>query len=149
MFALGNRDETTWRAEEAPALMGILSCSFAVVIFGFVPDLAAAAQLKSEIAWRISALLLALAHGGIIFANVRGRGRVAERGELRMGSDRPAMAVHWIGALLVLVQLVPALGFFTPFLFFAYLLNLLWLLLMSAMAFVLILIAARSREDSR
>ena len=54
-------------------------------------------------------------------------------------------AVHWIGLALAIAALAPALGFFAPFLFFTYLLNLIWLSMMSAMAFVLLLIEARTR----
>ena len=126
--------------------MGILSCSFAVVVFGFVPDLAAAAQLPPETALRVSGLLLAVTHAGIIFGNVRSRHGVAERTTLRFGGARPTMSVHWIGGALVVAQLAPALGVFPTYLFFVYLLNLLWLLLMSAFAFVLALMALHTRE---
>ena len=56
------------------------------------------------------------------------------------------MSVHWIGGALVVAQLAPALGVFPTYLFFVYLLNLLWLLLMSAFAFVLALMALHTRE---
>ena len=146
MFALEGRDRESWRREEAPALLGVVSCSLAVVLFSYVPDLAVAARLPTESAWRVSALLLSVGHAGILFANVASRGRAARHVDLRIGGSRPFMGVHAVGAVLAVAPAATALGLFTPWLFFTYLLNLLWLMTMSGYAFVQILIQSRATD---
>jgi len=59
------------------------------------------------------------------------------------------MGVHYLGSCMAVVLLVAAVGLLSSWLFFFYLLNLLWLLLMSAYAFGIFLVEAISpRTDA-
>ncbi len=145
VMVLGGRENGAWQPDDAPALIALLGCSLGVVVFGFVPDLARASHLEPTHAWRVSGLLLGSYHLAIIVAHSRARWRVNLRGERQIGRSGPLMAVHVIGISLVLAQFLTVAGFFSPWLFFSYLLNLVFLLLMAGYAFVAILVEARSQ----
>ncbi len=122
-----------------------MGSSLGVVVFGFVPDLARAAHLAPGEVWRVSGLLLASFHLAIIVATFFGRRRVRARGESQIGGSGSLLTVYAIGSFLVLAQVLTAVGFFSGWLFFVYLLNLLWLLLMAAYAFILALVEKRGQ----
>jgi len=123
--------------------MGLLACSLGVVFFGFVPDLIEAARLEPEQAWRVSAFLFASYHLVVIVRQYQSRSRVIARDDRLFGS-RPLIAVHYTGLGLVAALFLPAAGFFPSWLFFFYLLNLLWLLLMATYSFAILLLEAIS-----
>jgi hypothetical protein len=131
-----------------PLLIGLLSCSLGVVFFGFVPDLVHAAHLDLGHTWQVSALLFASYHLAVILIQYRSRRRVLARDAPLFGSG-PLLQVHYIGICLVVALFLTAAGFLPSWLFFFYLFNLLWLLLMSAYAFGIFLVEAVSlRPDA-
>lgn len=131
-----------------PLLIGLLACSLGVVFFGFVPDLVHAAHLDLGHTWQVSAFLFASYHLAVILIQYRSRRRVLARDAPLFGSG-PLMGVHYTGLCMAVVLLVVAVGFLPSWLFFFYLLNLLWLLLMSAYAFAIFLVEAISpRPDA-
>ncbi len=141
VIVLGGRDRGTWQPSDPFFLTGLLSCSLGVVFFGFVPDLVRAAHLDAGHAWRVSAFLFATYHLGVLVVQARSRRRVLSQESHLLGS-RPLLAVHYAGALMTAALFVVAAGFLSSWLFFAYLLNLLWLLLMAAYAFGMFLVEA-------
>ncbi|MGD8280773.1 MAG: hypothetical protein PVF69_06430 [Gemmatimonadota bacterium] len=126
-----------------PLLIGLLACSLGVVFFGFVPELVRAARLDVGHTWRVSAFLFASYHLAVIFSQYRSRRRVIARDAPLFGSGS-LLGVHYVGACLVVALLLTAAGVLPAWLFFFYLLNLLWLLLMSAYAFAIFLVEAIS-----
>lgn len=145
VIVLGGRDRGTWQAGDVPLLIGLLACSLGVVFFSFTPDLVHAAHLDFGQAWRVSAFLFASYHLFVIFSQYRSRRSVLDRDEPLFGS-RPLLGVHYIGFFIAFPLLLTAVGILSSWLFFFYLLNLLWLLLMSAYAFAIFLVEAISSK---
>ena len=148
VIVLGGRARGAWQPGDTPILIGLLACSLGVVFFGFVPDLVQAAHLDSARTWQVSAFLFASYHLAVVLIQYRSR-RSVIAGDAPLFGSRPLVGVHYIGLCLIAALLVTAAGFLSSWLFFFYLLNLLWLLLMSAYAFGIFLVeAVSSRPDA-
>ena len=143
VIVLGGRNRGTWQPGDAPILIGLLACSLGVVFFGFVPDLVHAAHLDLGRAWQVSAFLFASYHLAVILIQYWSRRRVITSDSPLFGS-RPLLMVHYIGLCSVIALFLTAAGLLSSWLFFFYLFNLLWLLLMSAYAFAIFLVEAVS-----
>jgi hypothetical protein len=145
VIVLGGRDRGTWQPGDVPLLIGLLACSLGVVFFSFTPDLVHAAHLDLGQAWRFSAFLFASYHLVVILSQYRSRRRVLDRDAPLFGS-RPLLGVHYIGFCFAVPLFLTAVGILSSWLFFFYLLNLLWLLLMSAYAFAIFLVESISSK---
>jgi hypothetical protein len=83
---------------------------------------------------------------GVVFQYRSRRGVIARDASL-FGSGS-LLGVHYIGVFLVAALFLTASGLLSSWLFFFYLLNLLWLLLMATYAFAIFLVEAISSEPA-
>jgi len=116
----------------------LLASSLGVVFFGFVPELARAARLGLDQAWRVSAFLFAMYHLLLLAGSIWSGSWPRNRGELGL-AWRVARVVIPIGISFIFAQFLAAAGFLPSWLYFVYLLDLMWLLLIATLVGAILL----------
>lgn len=108
----------------------LLWTRLSVALLGFVPDLMSSAVRAESNAWRVSIFLFAIAHLSCLYGTVRGRARILRSDSGAAGLPPTPMQVvaFPVGFLVCILQLLRAAGFLGERLFFAYLLEMLWML---------------------
>ena len=139
-MAIGGRGLREWRPDQKIAVAILLASSLGVVFFAFAPDLARAAHLEPESAWRVSTASFAAYRLVVMVAGLRAGRRAAAGGESDFRSQRLGLLSFIGGFSIVVAQFVTAAGLCAPWLFFFYLLGLLWELGIAAFVFVLLLL---------
>ncbi len=147
-MVLGHRSLGEWRPNDKTAVLILLTSSLGVVLFGFVPDLGAAARLAPSTAWRVSTSLFASYHLVVILASLGALRRSFARGETLLG-PKPLRAPLFAGGISIIVgQYLTAAGYLVPWLFFFYLLGMLWLLGIATVMFAVLLLEASSSKPA-
>ena len=137
VVVLGRRAQREWSYEETMTITGLLAFSLGVVFFSFAPLLVQAAGVP---VWRISNGLFGVYHLGILVwsTNISFR-----RSHDLLIPVRLIVAAEAVGLVIIAFNFAVAAGFFQPLSLFAYLVALVWLLLMAVLTFSALLFESR------
>jgi hypothetical protein len=146
--ALGGRGRVEWRSNQRIAVAVLLASSLGVVFFAFAPDLARAAHLDPDDAWRVSTGSFAAYRLVAIVAAFRAGRRAIAGDEPGFGPWRISLLSLVGGISIVVGQLLTAAGLLSSWLFFFYLLGLLWELAIATFVFALLLMNTMSSRPA-